>query len=242
MSIIKQSGQSITEFVIASGVLVFFTISIPMVAKLGTVKLKTEQAANYAAWRVNKGVVKDEDTLSNEISQRFFARTGADVLTNRNADCDDAEGQDMSGRSLVNWTSIQAKLENPSEKYKADIIKVTGDQLPNLHSNGQYSVKVQVPVNFSFGSALDALMPLSPNFTLQTSATTLRNTWQAHNSEEIKNNVKKSKFLKPYEIIQKTINQTYNTAVASMGFEKKIQKDAIYKMNIVPSDRKEIIK
>ncbi|MCF9047110.1 hypothetical protein [Acinetobacter nectaris] len=238
---IKQSGQSITEFVIASGVLVFFTIAIPMVAKLGTVKLKTEQAANYAAWRVNKGIVKDEDTLSNEISQRFFARTGADVLTNRNADCDDAEGQDMSGRSLVSWTSVQAKLENSSEKYKADIIKTVGDQLPSLHSNGQYNVKVQVPVNFSFGPALDALMPLSSNFTLETSATTLRNTWQAHNSEEIKNNVKQSKFLYLYEKVQKRINQTYNAAVASMGFEKKIQKDAIYKMNIVPSDRKETI-
>ncbi|MBF7683656.1 hypothetical protein I2F27_10025 [Acinetobacter sp. B5B] len=238
----KQSGQSITEFIIASGLLVFFTISIPMLAKLGTVKLKAEQATNYAAWRVNKGIVKDKDTLSNEISQRFFARTGADVLTNRNADCDDAEGQDMSGRSLVSWTSVQAKLENPAEKYKIDPIKIAGNRLPNLKSNGQAMVKVQVPVNFSFGETLDALLPISPNFTLETSATTLRNTWQAHNEDEIKNNVKKSIFLKPYETIQKTINQTYNAAVASMGFEKKIQKDSIYKMGIVPSDRKEIIK
>ncbi|SDC22181.1 hypothetical protein [Acinetobacter boissieri] len=237
----KHSGQSITEFVIASGVLVFFTISIPMIAKLGTVKLKTEQATNYAAWRVNKGLVKDEDTLSNEISQRFFARTGADVLTNRNADCDDAEGQDMSGKSLVNWTSVQAKLESQSERYKLDPIKTTGNLLPNLRSNGQSSVKLQVPINFSFGPALDVLIPSASNFTLESSATILRNTWQANNTEEIKNNVKKSSFLKPYETIQKTINQTYNAAVASMGFEKKIQKDAIYKMDIVPSDRKEKI-
>lgn len=238
----QQSGQSIVEFVIASSILVFFTISIPMIAKLGTVKLKTEQATNYAAWRVNKGIVKNEDTLSNEISQRFFARTGADVLTNRNADCEDAEGQDMSGKSLVNWTGVQAKLENPAEKYKMDLIKVTGNQLPNLKSNGQSLVKVQVPVNFSFGEALDNLLPVSPNFTLETSAATLRNTWQAHHEDEIKNNVKKSSFLKPYEKIQMQFNQTYNAAVASMGFEKKIQKDSIYKMGIVPSDRKEIIK
>lgn len=42
----KQKGQSIAEFVIAATVFSILLISIPMISKLATVKLKTEQAAD----------------------------------------------------------------------------------------------------------------------------------------------------------------------------------------------------
>ena len=113
----KQKGQSIAEFVVASGVMGMLMIAIPMVSKVATVKLKSEQAADYVAWRVNKGInTNDPDTMSREVGQRFFARTGADVLSERNADCDDAADQDMSGNSLVHWDSVKVSTYQIREK------------------------------------------------------------------------------------------------------------------------------
>ena len=79
-------------------------------------------------------------------------------------------------------------------------------------------------------------------FTIKSTTGTLRNNWAANNSSDIKNVVKNSDYLKPYEVVQVNINKVYNTAIATMGFEHKIQDDGIYKMDIVPDDRKKQIR
>jgi len=240
----NQKGQSITEFAIGAGILSMLLIAIPMVSKLATVKLKSEQAADYVAWRVNKGINTDDPaTLSREVGQRFFARTGADVLSARNADCDDTADKDMAGQSLVHWDSIDVSSKQQGEKYNKtlgfDPLEVAAKPFGNLKSNGQYNVEVTIPVNFVTGIPDFGVPDI---FNIRSSSGTLRNNWAANNSNEIKETVKKSKYLIPYEFIQANINTVYNAAVASMGFEKKIQKDGIYKMEIVPNDRKDIIK
>lgn len=84
--------------------------------------------------------------------------------------------------------------------------------------------------------------PIAQSFDIKASAGTLRNNWAANDSNDVKNIVKKSAYLQPYELIQANINNVYNAAAASMGFEKKIQKDGIYKMEVVPNDRKATLK
>lgn len=238
----KQKGQSIAEFVVASGVMGMLMIAIPMVSKVATVKLKSEQAADYVAWRVNKGVyVNDEADLSREVGQRFFARTGADVLSDRNADCDDASDKDIAGTSLVNWDSISVKNSSKREEYSktfgTDPLKLATKGFDNLKSNGQYLINVAVPVNSVIG-----IEGFPETFTIKSTTGTLRNNWAANNSSDIKNVVKNSDYLKPYEVVQVNINKVYNTAIATMGFEHKIQDDGIYKMDIVPDDRKKQIR
>ena len=241
----KQKGQSIAEFVIAATVFSILLISIPMISKLATVKLKTEQAADYVAWRVNKGInTNDPDTMSREVGQRFFARTGADVLSERNADCDDAADQDMSGNSLVHWDSVKVSTYQIREKYTKtlgrDPLDVTAQPFKKLKSNGQYVIDVVVPVNFVTGIQD---FGLAESFDIKGSSGTLTNNWAANDPNEIKTLVKKSDYLKLYETVQADfITPVYNAAVASMGFEKKIQKDGIYKMEIVPNDRKATLK
>ena len=240
----NQKGQSIAEFAIAAVVLSMLMVAIPMVSKLATVKLKSEQAADYVAWRVNKGIhINDQETLSREVGQRFFARTGADVLSERNADCDDAADQDMSGNSLVQWDSVQVTAIQTKEKYSqtlsVDPLSVAAKPFKSLRSDGQYTVEVTVPVNFVTGIRD---FPIAQSFDIKASAGTLRNNWAANDSNDVKNIVKKSTYLQPYELIQANINNVYNAAVASMGFEKKIQKDGIYKMEVVPNDRKATLK
>ena len=240
----NQQGQSIAEFAIAAVVLSMLLIAIPMVSKLATVKLKSEQAADYVAWRVNKGInINDQETLSREVGQRFFARTGADILSDRNADCDDAADQDMSGNSLVHWDSVRVTARQTKEKYTktlgTDPLDVAAKPFKSIKSNGQYTVEVAVPVNFVTGIRD---FPLAQSFDIKSSTGTLRNNWAANNSAEIKTTVKNSVYLKPYELVQVNINKVYNAAVASMGFEKKIQKDGIYKMEVVPNDRKATLK
>lgn len=240
----NQKGQSIAEFAIGAGILSMLLIAIPMVSKLATVKLKSEQAADYVAWRVNKGINTDDPaTLSREVGQRFFARTGADVLSARNADCDDTADKDMVGQSLVHWDSIDVSSRQQGEKYSRtlgfDPLDVAAKPFRSLKSNGQYTVDVTVPVNFVTG-IIDLELP--ETFNIKSSSGTLRNNWAANNSNEIKKTVKKSAYLFPYEIIQANVNTVYNVAVASMGFEKKIQKDGIYKMETVPNDRKATLK
>lgn len=240
----NQKGQSIAEFAIGAGILSMLLIAIPMVSKLATVKLKSEQAADYVAWRVNKGINTDDSTtLSREVGQRFFARTGADVLSEQNADCDDAADQDMAGQSLVHWNSIDVSTRQQSEKYSKtlgfDPLNVAAKPFKSLESNGQYNVDVTIPVNFVTGIS-DFGIP--DTFNIRSSSGTLRNNWAANNSNEIKKTVKKSTYLLPYELIQANVNTVYNVAVASMGFEKKIQEDGVYKMEIVPNDRKATLK
>lgn len=240
----NQQGQSIAEFAIASVVLSMLLIAIPMVSKLATVKLKTEQAADYVAWRVSKGInVNDQEELSREVGQRFFARTGADVLSDRNADCDDAADQDMSGNSLVHWDEVKVTATKATEKYAkklgADPLDVAAKPFKSLKSDGQYRVEVTVPVNFVTGIRD---LPIASSFEVKSSSGTLSNNWSADKSDDIKNTVKNSTYLKPYELVQVNVNQVYNTAIASMGFEKKIQKDGIYKMEVIPDDRKAILK
>ena len=240
----NQKGQSIAEFAIAAVVLSMLMVAIPMVSKLATVKLKSEQAADYVAWRVNKGIyINDQETLSREVGQRFFARTGADVLSDRNADCDDGSDQDMSINSLVNWDSVQVTAIQTKEKYSqtlsVDPLSVAAKPFKRLKSDGQYTVEVTVPVNFVTGIRD---FPIAQSFDIKASAGTLRNNWAANDSNDVKNIVKKSAYLQPYELIQANINNVYNAAVASMGFEKKIQKDGIYKMEVVPNDRKATLK
>lgn len=246
----NQKGQSIAEFAIGAGILSMLLIAIPMVSKLATVKLKSEQAADYVAWRVNKGINTDDPaTLSREVGQRFFARTGADVLSARNADCDDAADKDMAGQSLVHWDSIDVSTRQQGEKYSKtlgfDPLKVAAKPFGNLKSNGQYNVEVTIPVNFVTGIP-DFGVP--DTFNIRSSSGTLRNNWAARNNkdkpslDEIKETVKKSTYLLPYELIQANINTVYNVAIASMGFEKRIEKDGIYKMDIVPNDRKATLK
>ena len=240
----NQKGQSIAEFAIAAVILSMLMVAIPMVSKLATVKLKSEQAADYVAWRVNKGIyINDQETLSREVGQRFFARTGADVLSDRNADCDDASDQDMSRNSLVNWDSVKVTAIQTKEKYSqtlgADPLNVAAKPFKSLKSDGQYTVEVTVPVNFVTGIRD---FPIAQSFDIKASAGTLRNNWAANDSNDVKNIVKKSAYLQPYELIQSNINNVYNAAVASMGFEKKIQKDGIYKMEVVPNDRKATLK
>lgn len=240
----NQNGQSIAEFAIVAGILSMLLIAIPMVSKLATVKLKSEQAADYVAWRVNKGINTDDpDTLSREVGQRFFARTGADVLSEQNADCDDGADQDMAGQSLVNWDSIEVSASQQNEKYsktlRVDPLELAARPFRRLKSNGQYTVDVTVPVNFVTG-IVDFELPT--NFDIKSSSGTLRNNWAANNSNEIKQIVKKSRYLLPYELVQANINTVYNVAVASMGFEKKIREDGIYKMEVVPNDRKATLK
>ncbi|MND32734.1 hypothetical protein D3C81_203930 [compost metagenome] len=240
----NQKGQSIAEFAIVAGILSMLLIAIPMVSKLATVKLKSEQAADYVAWRVNKGInTDDSDTLSREVGQRFFARTGADVLSEQNADCDDAADQDMAAQSLVHWDSIQVSASQQNEKYsqtlRIDPLDVAAKPFRSLKSNGQYTVDVTVPVNFVTG-IIDFELP--EKFNIKSSSGTLRNNWAANEPKEIKKIVKKSRYLLPYELIQANINTVYNVAVASMGFEKKIREDGIYKMEIVPNDRKATLK
>lgn len=238
----KQKGQSIAEFVIASGVMGMLMIAIPMMSKIATVKLKSEQAADYVAWRVNKGInINDGSELSREVGQRFFSRTGADVLSDQNADCDDAADQDMQGNSLVNWDSIQVNNWVQAEKYSktlgTDPLKTASKPFYSLSNNGQYRVNVAVPV-----TSITGISSFPKSFTITGSSGTLRNTWAASNPNEIKNLVKKSDYLKPYETIQVNLNQIYNVAVASMGFEKKIKVDGIYTMDTIPTDRQTTIK
>lgn len=238
----KQKGQSVAEFVIASGVMGMLMIAIPMMSKIATVKLKSEQAVDYVAWRVNKGInINDSSELSREVGQRFFSRTGADVLSDQNADCDDAADQDITGNSLVNWDSIEVSSGSQSEKYSktlsTDPLKIAAKPFNSLSSNGQYRVNVAVPV-----TSITGISSFPESFTINSSSGTLRNTWSARNSDEIKTLVKKSAYLKPYETIQVNLNKIYNVAVASMGFEKKIKADGIYKMDTIPTDRKTIIK
>lgn len=234
-------GQSIAEFVIASGVMGMLMIAIPMISKIATVKLKSEQAADYVAWRVNKGInMNDDAELSREVGQRFFSRTGADVLSDRNADCDDAADQDLSGNSLVNWDSISVKNGTKNEKYSktvgTDPLKLASSGFNNIKSNGQHIVNITVPVN-----SVTGIESFPDSFEIKSTAGTLKNNWSAQNAQEVKSTVKNSNYLVPYETVQAKINQTYNAAVASMGFEHKIQNDAIYKMEIVPNDRKKDI-
>ena len=234
-------GQSIAEFVVASGVMGMLMIAIPMISKVGTVKLKSEQAADYVAWRVNKGInMNDDAELSREVGQRFFSRTGADVLSDLNADCDDAADQDLAGNSLVNWDSISVKNGTKNEKYSraigTDPLKVASSGFGNIKSNGQYIVNITVPVN-----SVTGIESFPDSFEIKSTSGTLKNNWSAKNVQEIKSTVKDSKYLEPYEKVQVNINRTYNTAIASMGFEHKIQNDAIYKMEIVPNDRKKDI-
>lgn len=238
----KQKGQSVAEFVIASGVMSMLMIAIPMLSKVATVKLKSEQAADYVAWRVNKGInINNSSELSREVGQRFFSRTGADVLSDQNADCDDAADQDIKGNSLVNWDSIEVSGGSQSEKYSkavgTDPLKIAAKPFNSLSSNGQYRVNVAVPV-----TSITGISGFPESFTINSSSGTLRNTWAASNSDEIKKLVKKSDYLKPYETLQVTLNNIYNVAVASMGFEKKIKADGIYNMDTIPADRKTIIK
>lgn len=238
----KQKGQSVAEFVIASGVMGMLMIAIPMLSKVATVKLKSEQAADYVAWRVNKGInINNSSELSHEVGQRFFSRTGADVLSDQNADCDDAADQDIKGNSLVNWDSIQVSSGSQSEKYSkalgADPLKIAAKPFNSLSSNGQYRVNVAVPV-----TSITGISGFPESFTINSSSGTLRNTWAASNSDEIKKLVKKSAYLEFYETFQVTLNNIYNVAVASMEFEKKIKADGIYNMDTIPADRKTTIK
>lgn len=238
----NQNGQSIAEFVIASGVMGMLMIAIPMISKIATVKLKSEQAADYVAWRINKGInVNNTEALSREVGQRFFTETGADVLSEQNAVFYDAADRDLSGNSLVNWDSISVTAASVNEKYSTTIgidpLTVAAKPFHNLKSNGQYTVNVNVPVN-----AVTGIEGFPNYFKINASASTLKNNWSASNSNEIKNVIKKSDYLKPYELVQANINEVYNVAVASMGFEKKISKDGIYKMDVIPLDRKDVIK
>lgn len=238
----KQKGQSIAEFVIASGVMGMLMIAIPMMSKIATVKLKSEQAADYVAWRVNKGInINNSSELSREVGQRFFSRTGADVLSDQNADCDDAADQDITGNSLVKWDSIEVSNGSQAEKYSkvlgTDPLKIASKPFNSLSSNGQYLVNVAVPV-----TSITGISGFPESFTINSSAGTLRNTWAARNSDEIKNLVKNSEYLEPYETLQVTVNNIYNVAVASMRFENKIKADGIYNMDTVPTDRKTTIK
>ena len=61
-----------------------------------------------------------------------FSRTGADVLSDQNADCDDAADQDMQGNSLVNWDSIQVNNWVQAEKYSKTLGTDPLKQHPSL--------------------------------------------------------------------------------------------------------------
>ena len=105
-------------------------IAIPMMSKIATVKLKSEQAADYVAWRVNKGInINDGSELSREVGQRF-SRTRR--CYDQNADCDDAADQDMQGNSLVNWDSIQVNNWVQAEKYSKTLGTDPLKQHPSL--------------------------------------------------------------------------------------------------------------
>lgn len=239
----KQKGQSIAEFIVASGVMGMLMVAIPMVSKIATVKLKSEQAADYVAWRVNKGVhINDGAELSREVGQRFFSRTGADVLSDRNADCDNAADQDIAGTSLVNWDSISVENSSKRERYSktfgTDPLKLAANGFENLKSNGQYLVNVAVPVN-----SVTGIEKFPESFIIKSTAGTLRNNWMANDYAEIKRTIKKSSFLDMYENMQvPLVNEPYNILIASMGFEHKIQDDGIYRMDVVPDDRKKQIR
>ncbi len=272
----KQSGQSVAEFVISIGVLSSLLLAIPLIGKLGFVKLNAQQAANYAAWRVNQGVGGDDGQLSNEIGQRFFSHTGADVLTGRNAECQDQADTDAAGNSMVAWRDVKATVLNPGEgaygKFgtnspqpmtgsvtassvapdKAPQIRFQaggrgGDALGgfgkafSLSSNSQRTVRVSVPVSMVTGMRL----PLQTNpdgseptaMMITTEMGTLGDSWQASNTAAVKETLKHSIPLKPYEEVQVKVLKAFNSIVRATSLDHTAATEDIYQPEVIPADR-----
>lgn len=229
----QQEGQSLVEFVASCGVLVILLTAIPMVGKLGTLQLKANSAADYAAWRLERGAFyRNDSNLNREVGQRFFAKTGADVLSDQNAECDDIEDKDGMGNSMVSWRNVSVKTSRQSESSSAvnttaKLLNIKDNQL-----NNQHRMTIEVPVSNSFIEGVPATL------TIRKTAMTLTSDMRSSGVKDTLKTVQDSLPLTQYEIVKDAGLLDLANVALSVFNERTIKKDKdIYQMEVVPNDR-----
>lgn len=110
MTMVRQRGQSMTEFIVALAVLFPLYLAVQYAGRYGDILQTTQQASRYAAFQramqPDTGVLSD-DTIRNQMRARFFARWDAQHKGKLQSD-DSATGLKDKAQSAV-WRDLRGK-------------------------------------------------------------------------------------------------------------------------------------
>lgn len=238
-----QQGQSLIEFAISVMVLVVFLLAIPMIAKIANANIMTTQALDYAAWRVREGNI-DNDVLSREVSDRYFAETALIVDNEKINNQGVKLGTGKDGQQIYEPDTV-------SINYIANSDKMSGangavwNQVNDDYNFHLYDKKGTVSINLPLQN-LDVIPEITGSMTISKTLYVDNQTLAAPDAKHIQNQLRQANAIKilPYNNgLQKNTNKLTNAAitalrVATIGLiDEKTVKDVIVNESAVPNDR-----
>lgn len=224
----RQSGQALTEFLVAAIALIPLLLLIPVIAKYQDISHVTQLASRYVAFESTQrndatGSFKSEAQLAAEVRRRYFSNPDAPIKSNDEAGDFKAHQnlywRDPKGNPLIkNFSDIQIGFGEGNAATHANAFKVASDGKPfnlvpianastlGLQSRGIYRANISVAlVNLPAGiKAYEPFDKIDLRITRQTSVAI--DSWSARSAENAED---RSGRLAP-------INQMLNSGVGSL--------------------------
>ena len=159
-----QSGQSLTEFLVALVVLVPLLLMVPMLGKYIDINQTTLQASRYVAWEKTVDTGKSDATLAAEVRRRFYGnlvmpiKTG-DVATDGVPGDQNAFLLDHHGNQLLaSFNDVSVSTSQSTPTGLATALQDMGNAMFNLPTNTLYTGTVGVNIaNVANLAPLDAI-------------------------------------------------------------------------------------
>lgn len=141
MTLLKQRGQALAEFLVASLAIIPLFLLLPVIAKYQDVSHSTQMASRYAAFDAmnrndSMGTWKPESQLADEVRRRFFSNSDAPIKTN------DVAGDFKANQNLF-W--VDPKGDSLIKKFSTDVTVSYGFGNGASHSDGFSKTKDDEP-------------------------------------------------------------------------------------------------
>lgn len=245
-SYLRQNGQSTTEFIVISLVLVPLMIIVPLLGKYMDIAQTTTVASRYVAF---EGAVhntssswKTDTNLANEVRRRFFSNSDAPTKTS------DTAGDFSANRNML-WTDYRGGhlLPNFNENIgvvtnKDSITQPFGSLYANsfkLSKDNLYTGTVNVSVaNVASSGSLNTITPFDNiNLSISRHTAVLVDGWAAKGGGDVKSKVQDASTAFPYKAPLKPTAALLNIALSV--FEPSTTQPDIGRVdpNVVPADR-----
>lgn len=205
----SQAGQALTEFLVASLVLIPMLLMIPLLGKLSDVNHTAIAASRYAAWErtVSTPKAKSDAALQKEIQRRFFEAPGIKLKTketDRSVSTTNALWSVDADTRLVESSarSVSMKLQPESDggfaqagalaalsKISSALKGKGGDAMASLETKGMTTARVSVDIasnTLAFDRGHGCSATAAESFAcLSRQTAILTDTWDAGEQEQV---------------------------------------------------------
>jgi hypothetical protein len=243
---LRQQGQSTTEFIVVSLVLVPIMIIVPLLGKYMDIAQTATVAGRYVAF---EGAVhntsngwKTDATLADEVRRRFFSNTDAPIKTS------DTAGNFTANRNML-WADSRGGYLLPNLNNNIGVITIKESlQRPyltpyagsfNLSRDNLYTGTVNVSVaNVASSGSPYGIAPFDHiNLAISRHTVVLVDGWAAKSVGDVQSKVQDATLAFPYDVPLKPTASLLNLALSV--FEPSTKSPDIGRVdpNVVPANR-----